>query len=94
MSEPARRAFEAIAENTSRRGFLARVGAALTAATAGSLVAKAVEPAEAERFYGFCGHTYTTHACPHPGKGPPRIDARGYPMRGGPFPGCGQACVV
>ena len=45
VSEPARRAFEAIAENTSRRGFLARVGAALTAVTAGSLVAKAVEPA-------------------------------------------------
>jgi hypothetical protein len=81
VSEPARRAIEAIAENSSRRGFLARVGAALTAVTAGSVVARAVEPAEAERFYGFCGHTYTTHACPHPGSGPPRIDARGYPMR-------------
>jgi hypothetical protein len=80
VSEPVERAFEAIAENSSRRGFLARVGAALTTLTAGGLVARAVEPAEAERFYGFCGHTYTTHPCPHP-TGLPRIDARGFPMR-------------
>lgn len=80
MSEPVERAFEAIARSSSRRGFLARVGAALTALTAGGLVARAVEPADAERFYGFCGHTYTTHPCPHP-TGLPRIDARGFPMR-------------
>jgi hypothetical protein len=74
------RAFEGLAANTSRRGFLARVGAAVTTVTAGSLVAKAVEPADAERYYGFCGHTYTTHPCPHP-TGLPRIDSRGFPMR-------------
>src|SRR4051794_26020388 len=74
------RAFEGLAANTSRRGFLARVGAAVTTVTAGTLVAKAVEPADAERYYGFCGHTYTTHPCPHP-TGLPRIDSRGFPMR-------------
>jgi len=74
------RAFEGLAANSNRRGFLARVGAALTTVTAGGLVAKAVEPADAERYYGFCGHTYTTHPCPHP-TGLPRIDSRGLPLR-------------
>lgn len=75
------RAVESLAGNTSRRGFLARVGAALTAVTAGGVVAKAVKPGEADAFH-FCGHIFTTGSCPHPlGRALPRIDARGYPLR-------------
>ena len=81
MPEPERieRALDSLAGNTSRRGFLARVGAALTTVTAGGLVAKAVKPGEADAFH-FCGHIWTTGSCPHPA-GLPRIDARGYPVR-------------
>ena len=75
------RALESLAGETSRRGFLARLGAALTTVGAGGLVAKAVKPGEAEAFH-FCGHIYTTDSCPHPtGPSLPRIDARGYPLR-------------
>jgi hypothetical protein len=68
-----------VAAGSSRRGFLARTGAAVMALagarTAGSLVA----PGEAEAYH-FCGHIYTTDSCPHP-TGLPRIDARGLPLR-------------
>jgi hypothetical protein len=74
------RALEGIAGNTSRRGFLARVGAAMTAVTAGGLVAQAVKPGDADAFH-FCGHIFTTGSCPHP-TGKPRIDRRGFPLRG------------
>ena len=75
------RALDGIAANSSRRGFLARVGAALTTLTAGGLVAKAVRPGEADAFH-FCGHIFTTGSCPHPlGRALPRIDTRGYPLR-------------
>jgi hypothetical protein len=74
------RALESLAGNSSRRGFLARVGAALTAVTAGSVVARAVKPGEADAFH-FCGHIFTTGSCPHPlGPAQPRIDAHGYPL--------------
>jgi hypothetical protein len=74
------RALDSLAGNTSRRGFLARMGAALTAATAGGMVAKAIKPGEADAFH-FCGHIFTTGSCPHPkGRALPRIDARGYPL--------------
>ena len=74
------RALESLAGNSSRRGFLARVGAALTAVTAGSVVARAVKPGEADAFH-FCGHIFTTGSCPHPlGRAQPRIDAHGYPL--------------
>jgi hypothetical protein len=77
---PVGRALEGLAGSSSRRGFLARVGGALTAATAGSLVARAVKPGEAEGFH-FCGHIYTTDSCPHPtGPALPRIDQQGYPL--------------
>jgi hypothetical protein len=81
-AEPQRveRALDSLAGNTSRRGFLARVGAALTAVTAGSFVAKAVKPGEADAFH-FCGHIFTTGSCPHPlGPAQPRIDAHGFPL--------------
>ena len=72
-------ALDSLAGDTSRRGFLARVGGALAAATVGGMVAKAVKPGEADAFH-FCGHTYTTGSCVHP-LGLPRLDAHGYPLR-------------
>ena len=59
------RAVESLAGDTSRRGFLARVGGAITALAAGGLVARAVKPGEADAFH-FCGHIYTTGSCLHP----------------------------
>ncbi len=73
------RALESLAANSSRRGFLARVGAAGTALTAGGLVAKAVRPGEADAYH-FCGHIFTTGSCPHP-SGLPRIDSHGLAVR-------------
>ncbi len=72
-------ALESLAGDTSRRGFLARVGSGLLTATVGGIVAKAVKPGEAEAFH-FCGHTFTTGSCIHP-LGLPRVDARGFPIR-------------
>lgn len=73
------RALDGLAADTSRRGFLARVGGAITAMTAGGLVARAVKPGDADAFH-FCGHIYTTGSCLHP-TGLPRIDGHGLPLR-------------
>jgi hypothetical protein len=70
---------EGIAARTSRRGLLARVGGALLAGSAASVVKGVIKPGEADAFH-FCGHIYTTGSCPHP-TGLPRIDARGLPIR-------------
>jgi hypothetical protein len=70
---------EPVAEATSRRGFLARVGRLLVAVSGGGLVAAAVRAQKAEAYH-FCGHTYTTGSCPHP-TGLPRIDRFGFPLR-------------
>lgn len=78
------RALDGIAGNTSRRGFLARLGGAMMAATAGGVVGKAVEPGEADAYH-FCGHIYTTGSCPHP-TGLPRIDSKGYPLHEKGYP--------
>ena len=78
------RGLEGLARDTSRRGFLARAGGVLFAATAGGVVSKAVKPGEADAYH-FCGHTFTTGSCPHP-SGLPRIDARGYPLGPGGEP--------
>jgi hypothetical protein len=70
-----------LASSHTRRGFLGRLGAGAIAAVSGRLAASAVAPDTAEaRYYGFCGHTYTTHHCPGP-YFPPRIDRYGYPLR-------------
>ena len=79
MPELGGRLSDAVAQGSSRRGFLARVAEALFGATAAGAVAAAVKPGEAEAYH-FCGHIYTTGSCPHP-TGLPRIDARGYPLR-------------
>jgi hypothetical protein len=68
-----------LAGETSRRGFLARVGAGVMGLTAARTAASLVAPGEAEAYH-FCGHIYTTDSCPHP-TGLPRIDARGLPLR-------------
>jgi hypothetical protein len=68
-----------IARDTSRRGFLARVGGALMALTAARTVGTLIEPGTSDAFH-FCGHTFTTGSCPHP-TGLPRIDSRGFPLR-------------
>jgi hypothetical protein len=70
---------ENLVANTSRRGFFARMGGALVAATAGGTVGKLIEPGDADAYH-FCGHIFTTGSCPHP-SGLPRIDSRGYPVR-------------
>jgi hypothetical protein len=70
---------EELAAGSSRRGFLARVGAGVLAAAGGSVIGQVVQPGDADSFH-FCGHIYTTGSCPHP-TGLPRIDSRGYPLR-------------
>jgi hypothetical protein len=64
----------------SRRRFLATAGGAVAALTAGRTIGSLVRPGEAEAYH-FCGHIYTTDGCPHP-TGLPRIDAKGFPLRG------------
>ena len=78
MTEGARIA-DAVAGSSSRRGFLARVGAAVLGAAGVQSVGSLVAPGEAEAYH-FCGHIYTTDSCPHP-TGLPRIDAKGLPIR-------------
>ena len=72
-------ALESLAASSSRRGFLARLWRALAVLTAGGVVARALEPDEAEAHH-FCGHTFTTGSCVHP-LGLPRLDSNGYPIR-------------
>jgi hypothetical protein len=86
------RAVESLAGDTSRRGFLARAGGAITTLAAGGVIARAVKPGEADAFH-FCGHIYTTGSCLHP-TGTPRIDGHGYPLRasdGQPVDNLGRA---
>src|SRR5919108_4826320 len=70
---------ESVAEATSRRGFLSRVGRLLLAVSGGGFVAAALKAERADAFH-FCGHIYTTGSCPHP-TGLPRIDRAGFPLR-------------
>jgi hypothetical protein len=68
-----------LAESTTRRSFLGRLGAAALAVAGGSAVAAAVKPDEAEALH-FCGHIWTTGSCPSPFPPLARIDRRGYPL--------------
>jgi len=70
---------DAVAAGSSRRGFLAKVGAAVMGVTGATTLGSLVAPGEAEAYH-FCGHIYTTDSCPHP-TGLPRIDRLGYPIR-------------
>jgi hypothetical protein len=67
----------------SRRGFLKRAAEAVVALAGAGAAADALTPpppAEAQTYYTFCGHTYTTAACPHP-TGMPRVDSQTRPLR-------------
>jgi hypothetical protein len=68
-----------LAESTTRRSFLGRLGAAALAVAGGSAVAAAVKPDEAEGFH-FCGHIWTTGSCPSPYPPISRIDRNGFPV--------------
>ena len=70
---------DTVAEASSRRGFLARVGAAVMGVAGARTVGSLVAPGDAEAYH-FCGHIYTTDSCPHP-TGLPRIDAKGFPLK-------------
>jgi hypothetical protein len=77
-----------LASGSTRRSFLAGVGAGVLAALGlGAGVAGRAEAARlpgtnriAGGWYGFCGHYFTTGSCPGPYE-LPRIDARGFPVR-------------
>jgi hypothetical protein len=69
-----------LAESTTRRSFLGRVGTAVMALSGSAAVASAVKPEEAEAFH-FCGHIWTTGSCPSPYPPLSRIDRHGYPLQ-------------
>lgn len=75
----AERASVGLAERSSRRSFLARLGSGVVALVGGPLVAVALSPSRAEAYH-ICGHTYTTGSCPHPFAPRTRIDGHGYPV--------------
>jgi hypothetical protein len=70
----------ALASRLSRRGLFGRLGSATFAFIGGPIVAEVAGRPILPAWYGFCGHTYTTHHCPGP-YFPPRIDTLGYPLR-------------
>jgi len=75
---------EELVRQSSRRGFLERLGGAVIALAGARTIASAVLPSDADAYLytNFCGHTYTTGNCPAP-TGLPRIDRNGYPLRAG-----------
>jgi hypothetical protein len=75
----AEKAAVGIAERTSRRSFLGRLGAGFVALTGGSFVAVALRPDRAEAHH-ICGHTFTTNSCPHPFNPYTRVDRYGFPV--------------
>ncbi len=68
-----------LAQRTSRRSFVGRLGSGVVALVGGPLVAVALRPDRAEAHH-ICGHTYTTNSCPHPYRPHTRIDRHGYPV--------------
>ena len=73
------RAAVGLAQRTSRRSFLARLGGGVVALMGGSLVAHALRPERAEAYH-ICGHLFTTGSCPHPFSPQTRLDTHGYPV--------------
>ena len=68
-----------IAERSSRRSFIGRMGAGIVALVGGPFVAAALKPERAEAYH-ICGHTFTTDSCPHPYAPLTRVDKFGYPV--------------
>lgn len=75
----AERAAVRVAERTSRRSFIGRLGGGLVALAGGSVVAAALRPERAEAYH-ICGHIFTTGSCPHPFAPHTRVDRYGYPV--------------
>jgi hypothetical protein len=79
-----RRLAHGLASGTTRRSFVAAVGAAAFGVATGRTVSappgttRGAEPLE--RWFGFCGHYWTTGSCPSPHH-LPRVDHRGLPVR-------------
>jgi len=69
----------ALAQRTSRRGFLGRLGKGVVALAGGAVVASALRPDRAEAYH-ICGHTYTTGSCPHPYAPLSRVNRHGWPL--------------
>ena len=68
-----------LAQKTSRRSFLGRIGGSLVAMAGGSFVVAALDPERAEAYH-ICGHIFTTGSCPHPFFPNTRIDRYGFPV--------------
>ncbi len=68
-----------LAERTSRRSFVGKLGTGFVALVGGPLIAGALRPERAEAYH-ICGHIYTTGSCPHPYYPLTRIDSYGYPV--------------
>jgi hypothetical protein len=68
-----------LADSTSRRSFIGRLGTGFVALVGGPMVAIALRPDRAEAHH-ICGHTFTTGSCPHPYAPLSRIDKEGYPV--------------
>jgi hypothetical protein len=78
-----------IAASTTRKSFLGRVGALAFAAIGLPLVAASTAHTTegaalpgtnpVGSWFGFCGHYWTTGACPGP-QAAPRVDAQGFPL--------------
>lgn len=79
LEKSAERVAVSLAEKSSRRSFLGRVGSGIVALVGGPLVAVALSPERASAHH-VCGHTYTTNSCPHPFAPHTRIDRYGYPL--------------
>ncbi len=69
----------ALAEKTSRRSFIGKLGRGIVALAGGSVVAAALAPERAHAYH-VCGHTFTTDSCPHPFAPYSRVDRHGYPV--------------
>jgi hypothetical protein len=68
-----------LAERSSRRSFLGRIGMGIVALAGGPFVAASLKPERAEAYH-ICGHLYTTSSCPHPFSPLSRVDKFGYPV--------------
>jgi hypothetical protein len=73
------RAARSLAERTSRRSFLGKLGGGFVALVGGPLVAVALSPDRAEAHH-ICGHLFTTNSCPHPYAPLTRLDRWGFPV--------------
>ena len=79
LDRSAERLAAKLAESTTRKSFLGRLGATVLAVAGGSAVAAAVKPDEADAFH-LCGHIWTTGSCPSPYPPRARIDRKGFPL--------------